>query len=87
MGNCFLICPSHVREKAIKCNSHSSIIIEEKEEAKGTWNSPSPNYYQTVVLRVSHICMVTRSNFGVKEESPYKPESLEHGAMFLIAWN
>jgi len=22
-----------------------------------------------------------------KEESPYEPESLEHGAMFLIAWN
>jgi len=76
-----------VREKAIKRNSHSSIIIGEKEEAKEIWNSPSPDYYQTVVLRILHICMVTRSNFGLKEASPYKPESLEHGAMFLIAWN
>jgi hypothetical protein len=46
-----------------------------KGKAKGTWNSPSPNYYQSVVLRVLHICMVTRSNFGVKEESPYKPKT------------
>jgi hypothetical protein len=45
-----------------------------KGKAKGTWNPPSPNYYQSVVLRVLHICMVTRSNFGVKEEPPYKPE-------------
>ena len=76
-----------------------------KGKAKGTWNSPSPDYYQSVVLEVlhkinspagkqkrpgyspspdhyqvivaklCHINEVTRSNFGEKEESPYKPES------------
>jgi hypothetical protein len=25
-----------------------------KEKAKGTWNSPSPNYYQSVVIEVLH---------------------------------
>jgi len=25
-----------------------------KEKAKGTWNSPSPDYYQTVVVKVLH---------------------------------
>jgi hypothetical protein len=25
-----------------------------KEKAKGTWNSPSPDHYQTVVVKVLH---------------------------------
>jgi hypothetical protein len=43
--------------------------------AKGTWNSPSPDYYQTILVKVLHNFLVTRSNFNIKEESPYKPET------------
>jgi hypothetical protein len=49
-------------------------IKSKKGKAKGTWNSPSPDYYQTSVMKVLHRFTVTRSNFKNKEESPYKPE-------------
>jgi len=50
-------------------------IKSKKGKAKGTWNSPSPDYYQTSVMKVLHRFTVTRSNFKNKEESPYKPET------------
>ena len=49
-------------------------IKSKKGKAKGTWNSPSPDYYQTSVMKVLHRFTVTRSNFKNKEESPYKPD-------------
>jgi hypothetical protein len=42
--------------------------------AKGTWNSPSPDYYQTTVIKALHNFFVACSNFNIKEESPYKPD-------------
>jgi hypothetical protein len=42
--------------------------------AKGTWNSPSPDYYQTTVIKALHNLFVACSNFNIKEESPYKPD-------------
>ncbi len=49
-------------------------IKSKKGKAKGTWNSPSPDYHQTSVMKVLHRFTVTRSNFKNKEESPYKPD-------------
>jgi len=70
--------PTRERSYGFANNRKYSVLVSvdkiKKEKAKGTWNSPSPDYYQTVVLRVLHTCLVTRSNFGIKEESPYKPE-------------
>ncbi len=43
-------------------------------KAKRTRFSPSPNYYQTTVNKVLHNFSVTRSNFNIEEESPYKPD-------------
>jgi hypothetical protein len=45
-----------------------------KGKAKGTWNSPSPDYYQTTVTKVSHKFSGTRSNINIEEEPPYKPD-------------
>jgi len=44
------------------------------EKQKGLGNKPSPNYYQATVKELLHKSLVTRSNYCVKEESPYKPD-------------
>jgi hypothetical protein len=30
------------------------VSVDKIKKAKGTWNSPSPDYYQTVVVKVLH---------------------------------
>ena len=49
-------------------------IKSKKGKAKGTWNSPSPDYYQTSVMKVLHRFTVTRSNFKNKEELSIKSD-------------
>ena len=45
-------------------------------KAKGTWNIPSPDYYQTSYGELFHTFLVTRSDLKIIEESPYKPERI-----------
>jgi hypothetical protein len=50
--------PARERSYGFANNRKYSVLVSvdkiKKEKAKGTWNSPSPDHYQTVVVKVLH---------------------------------